>query len=290
MRAYGCIVDNITNQWLYELGRRRFIPPYQAGVTIPLAGVVSDSITLQTPGNMIQATPIAGEYVTVSYTEDGQLAGLGINVGSFTAPPPVVVTDFQQGNKPAPPAAGVTRVWADLAGELHRELATAADAQVLDTASNGLVTAALLAAGVAASNVGALGGVLSGTLPNPGINLSAFSNRISGDLTNPATGTIVSLSSLPAGTYVVWVSCEILANPGPVNVSTQLVGGSPYNFSHQLQMASNAYVSDLIVGLVTLSATGTISLAMSFGGNVIVKALDTTSSYPATYIQALKVI
>lgn len=152
LRASGIIIDNITNQWLYEDGRRRFIPPYQAGVTIPLPGIAVDSIRLLAPGQTQQQAPIPGEFWSATYVDYPIIGGSGVNVGSFTAPPPVLVTDLQQENQPAPPAAGVTRVWADLTGALHRLLANNTDAQIVDESL-------------------ALGGVLTGHLPNPGLAL-----------------------------------------------------------------------------------------------------------------------
>lgn len=53
------------------------------------------------------------------------------------------------------------------------DTATAGLIKVVGAPGNGSITSAMLAAGAAATNVGTLGGSLSGTLPNPGIAAGA---------------------------------------------------------------------------------------------------------------------
>ena len=88
--AFGLVVENITNQWYYEPLRRRYIPPYQSGASVPLIGSGVANLLCQAPGTATQATPIPGEYATASYTDGSVVAGSGVNVGSqLSIPLPV---------------------------------------------------------------------------------------------------------------------------------------------------------------------------------------------------------
>lgn len=235
--AQGLVVENITNQWYYEPARRRFIPPYQSGVTIPLGGSQTATLRCIPPGHIAQAAPIVGEYVSCTWTSDPIPAGGGINVGSFTAPPPVVVTDFAQGTIPAPPGVGATRVWADVLGELHRLLSTGADATLLDSSMLGIA--------------------LNATLP---LTLNTVGGSPAGNTTlvNASQWYDLGISfGLVAGTYLCIAYALVQGGAGGAgtgqlrisnNADTIIVGGS------QISLAASAVGGMAIAKLVALTA------------------------------------
>jgi hypothetical protein len=232
--AYGLIVENITNQWYYESSRRRFIPPYQAGVTIPLVGLQTGTLQALPPGQIVQASPVPGEYLVATYFDAGVQAGGGINVSGISGPTPLPVSslDLAQGGQPASPALGLTRLWADASGALHRLLTTGNDALEIDssTALGGVLTGTLpnpgMAAGAAAANVGALGGDLTGSsLPNPvvaaGVITLAKLAANSVDSSKIVDGTIVS-ADIAVGAITTF-SAVYGSSPSPTTTSTTAV-------------------------------------------------------------------
>jgi hypothetical protein len=86
--AYGLLIDNLTNQWYYETSRRRYIPPYQSGVTVPLTGTSVARILCQAPGALAQAAPVTSEYAIASYVDQVMPGGLGIALGPLGSGPP----------------------------------------------------------------------------------------------------------------------------------------------------------------------------------------------------------
>lgn len=68
-RAYGCLIDNVTNQWYQEGNSRRWIPPYTIGVAVTLMGATTAQILHVAPESFVQVALAAGEYLVINYTD-----------------------------------------------------------------------------------------------------------------------------------------------------------------------------------------------------------------------------
>lgn len=249
--AYSLRVDNLSNQWLQEQSSLAWIPPYSLGLVMRLYGTSTALILNQAPVGQPSLVPIAGEYAFVVYSDEYRSETTGVPVREFSLVQSV--TDLTLGPQPATPITGVLRLWADPTGVLHRLMSTGADFSEIDTGTvlggvlngtlpnpgmaagavgqtqlqtgsvtsaaildgsiqtvdigNQQITSALIAPGAAASNVGSLGGALSGTLPNPSQVWQAVSLGVNVALAAGTWTTAINLN-LIAGTYVIWAVAQ----------------------------------------------------------------------------------
>lgn len=67
--AGAMIVDNPTNQWLWEPDSNRFIPPFFGGVVISLTGIQVVSLENRAPIGITQPPAIAGQVSSVKFSE-----------------------------------------------------------------------------------------------------------------------------------------------------------------------------------------------------------------------------
>ena len=175
--AYSLRVDNISNQWLQEESTLVWIPPYSLGVVVRLWGTSVALLIPAAPVGQAQQAPISGEYAVAVFSDEMRAENPGVPVRQFTLVQ--AVSDLTEGPQPAFPPVGVDRIWADSSGRIHHLHSDGTDLILVDPAQTGVVTSGMIldgtiqavdmAAGAAAGNVGALGGGLTGTLPNPGL-------------------------------------------------------------------------------------------------------------------------
>lgn len=194
--AYSLRVDNCSNQWYLEESTVSFIPPYSLGMCLRLYGTAVAILLAQPPVGQPQPAPIAGEQVVGVYSDQLRTEVAGVPIRNFSLVQ--TVSDLTEGPEPATPPAGVDRLWADTAGNIHHLHADTTDRELVDPSNAntllplggdivgflnatsiaaGAVIASKLGAGAAAANVGALGGVLTGLLPNPGLAAGAVTQR-----------------------------------------------------------------------------------------------------------------
>lgn len=267
-RAYGAVVDNITNQWYYESSRRRFIPPYQSGATIPLVGTTVGTIACQPPGQIVQATPISGEYLTVSFTEIPLPAGLGINVSGQAGPTTVsgLAVDIAEGGQPAVPNVNVLRLWAD-ANNLLRSLDSGAVARALVAFSGAAPTA---------SGIPKLSAALASD--------TSFSNA--------AYVTLCSLS-IPASTvYLVWAWLTMVAPAGGAITAEARLADLATNYASAGAAVSAAAEAAFHLGAAAVTGPQTVNLQAISNSALVstAKAATVVQSIPnASGMGALRV-
>jgi len=63
------LVDNTTNQWLYQPDAQRFIAPYAMNVSMPLAGVGGANMQVAAPPGVTQPAPIAGQQYLATFSD-----------------------------------------------------------------------------------------------------------------------------------------------------------------------------------------------------------------------------
>jgi hypothetical protein len=131
--AYSLRIDNLTNQWLLEETSISWIPPYSLGVCLRLYGTSVAILLNRSPVGQPQLAPVTGEEAVAVYSDQYRTEVAGSPVRQFTLVQ--AVSDLTQGPMPAFPPVGVTRLWADSGGTLHRVLATGADATVIDSSN-----------------------------------------------------------------------------------------------------------------------------------------------------------
>jgi hypothetical protein len=217
--AYSLRIDNLTNQWLLEETSLAWIPPYSLGVCLRLYGTGVAIVLNQAPSGQAQPAPLAGEATVGVFSDQLRTEVAGSPVRQFALVQ--AVSDLTEGAQPAFPPVGTCRLWADNTGTVHHEHSDGTDYVVLDAhnftsyvtppyvlnivntqALGGVLTGTLpnpgMAAGAASANVGALGGALTGTLPNPGMaaggaaaNVGALGGVLAGTLPNPSHANIV---------------------------------------------------------------------------------------------------
>lgn len=194
--AYSLRVDNCTNQWYLEESTVSYIPPYSLGMCLRLYGTGVAILLAQAPIGQPQLTPIAGEQVVGVYSDQLRTEVAASPIRQFTLVQ--AVSDLTEGPEPALPPVGVDRLWADTAGNIHHIHSDGTDLTLVDPSNAsllllpvlllggdlsgqinnalivaGAVTAAKMAFGAAAANVGALSGALTGTLPAPSLGPNA---------------------------------------------------------------------------------------------------------------------
>jgi hypothetical protein len=128
---------------------------------------------------------------------------------------------------------------------------TSLTGQVLATGPG--AAAATLEAGIAATNVGALGGTLTGTLPNPGFGHGAITAAAGAATLNSNAGVVTSEALVGATTYTL-----TLTNSKIVSTSTVLV--TPYDGAATgVQVTSITVSTNQVVVVMAMAAlTGTV--------------------------------
>jgi hypothetical protein len=133
-------------------------------------------------------------------------------------------------------ANAVSGIIASAITALTGDVVATGPGSVTATIQPGVVTSTKMAAGAAATNVGTLGGVLTGTLPNPGMASGAAASNIgtlggtvlSGTLPNPTLQT-----AAVQYTNIQFVSAaRLLGNPGGVSTTvSEIPISSSFSFS-----------------------------------------------------------
>lgn len=81
-RAYGFMIDNLSNQWYYEPSARRWVPPYTLGISGAMLGTDIGNLLLQLPPPLVNNTrplaPIPGETARIVYFDQFVPAGPGV--------------------------------------------------------------------------------------------------------------------------------------------------------------------------------------------------------------------
>jgi len=171
---------------------------------------------------------------------------------------------------------------------------------------DGTIQNADLASGVASANIGTLGGVLTGTLPNPSLAASSItSDKLSlnmgqanlsadvgaGNLNN--TTLWVPFSGLATGIYLFQATLTLQVTAGPLNVDAWFVGTNGYtmvggvnNYKSMVAIgaAVNSYVSATIFGLYSIAA-GNVAVQFQTtpaGSTLLLKATSPVGGWPAT--------
>jgi len=205
--AYSLRIDNLSNQWLQEVSSLAWIPPYSLGVVLKLYGTSVALLLIRAPTGQPQLQPVFGEYAVAMYSDETRAEVAGVPVREFTLVQ--AVSDLSQGPMPAFPPNGVSRLWADTFGNIHYLLPTGADAQLVDTKL-------------------ALGGILSGTLPNAQSNPSAAPTWTR--LNFPSGAYIRDYGPNPVG-GVNYVELDALTVSGPSALSALNVNAGNLNLA-----------------------------------------------------------
>ena len=151
---------------------------------------------------------------------------------------------------------------------------------------NGEVLAADLGSGAAASNVGALGGSLVGTLPNPTLAAGAAATNV-GTLGGSLVGTLpnptLASTGATAGTYVNPISITVdsdgrisgISNVDDFDVPGNLTAGGTLTVNGTTSLQSTSVTSLSNSGNATI--TGTASAAAGTSGNELVNYTQMTN-------------
>lgn len=155
---------------------------------------------------------------------------------------------------------------------------------------NQQITAALLAGGAAASNVGALGGALTGTLPNPSLTnqFAALASAIA--LTAGTYATAVSLT-LPSGTWLVWGAMQfIIGTAGCVFEARITDGTTSFASGGQSCPVANGHARVAVPPFVFTAGTTTFNFQglCSVAGASISHTSPQTSQARATCMAAIR--
>lgn len=192
--------------------------------------------------------------------------------------------DVVEGTIPANPGAGIARIWVDTNDVLHVENSTGVDASYIDTLTAlggvlsgtlpnpgmaaGAVAAGNLAAGAAASNVGALGGSLTGTLPNPGVANGAIGTA---QIAGGAITQILYNGASDGSTHAISVAGNVLTLiPGMGFISPTMRGGRCIGLmSVVCQIASGAPATEIGFALSgTIQSGGSLPTWSQFGNQM----------------------
>lgn len=95
--AKSVLIDNYSNQWLYEANSGYFIPPYIAHLILPLNGPQVSNIKAQSPLNFNQNVPNPGEQIVIIYFQDNLGYNPGINVASLAVQPSTAIFPIPNG-------------------------------------------------------------------------------------------------------------------------------------------------------------------------------------------------
>lgn len=174
-----------------------------AGTTLAFSiSNVDTTATLASGTGAKFPSPTGGDYFTMTFSDSGFTIWEIVNVFSRTGDV-ITFTRAQEG----------TAALAWTAGDPAQNLLTAASlATLLVSAVGGVLTGFLpnpgMAAGAAAANVGSLGGILTGFLPAPGIAINAF---LPG---TPTTSNSLSLTDSSSA-----IATTNFANPNGSNIA-----------------------------------------------------------------------
>jgi len=172
--AYSLRIDNLTNQWLLEETSLAWIPPYSLGVCLRLYGTGVGIILNQAPIGQPQLAPLTGEQAVGVYSDQLRTEVAGSPVRQYSLVQSV--SDLTQGAQPALPPVAVDRLWADNQGNIHHLHSNGQDIVLVDNTnlSTSLYPVQDPHYQTMINNSipnGALGGNLSGTISNGGVDI-----------------------------------------------------------------------------------------------------------------------
>jgi len=318
--AYSLRVDNLSNQWLQEETTLAWIPPYSLGVVLRLYGTQVALLLNTAPIGQPQPSALIGEYAVVVYSDELRVDVPGAPVRQFTLVQ--AVSDLTQGPEPALPPTGVDRLWADTSGNIHHVHSNGVDCQLVDPCQSGVliqamfatgsvtssaildgtiqtvdignqqITPALLAPGAAASNVGALGGSLSGSLPSPAQVYQGAALGAAVGLSAGVWQTAVNLNLL-AGTYVIWAVAQLVNGAGGAgHVQARITDGVTVRSSGAFSFLAASGGASIPLPPVVITPGGLTTYALqgycSIAGGQVFSISAITGEAGATQIFALR--
>lgn len=236
-----------------------FLPP-QTIVHVPVNGR-DFGFAFDTPAS-IGLSPNTTRVAQISaYSEDEKVGAIG-SLSTSVSVSLVPNLDILQSGQPANPPINTARLWADVNGHLNELLSSGVNRPLLDSSS-------LIALPFAETNLGS-----DVALPAGGV------------------GGILTITVVAGGIYLVLWQAQAQFNSNTGGIEYALIDGSGsavFLGGNVTPVNSTAYMLHGGGRIFTPTTTQIALGGFAPSGNVIIKALDPTSSQPATSLSALRI-